>query len=491
MRQARETAQPETYQPAQAGRRHAGHGPAGNGLAQLVNESARGQNLQRMDAMMNGSAQSQALQRMARMANAGARTLPAGQGTVQAKIMIGTDEYAYDGVRKNLKNKNGSETVAPSDKNKSEQWAGDPWIRTYKDAAECKDHIEEKPVNCGLFRDMALWYDLPFKSGTPFVLGENHSTKVTPIMKESGRTGTLLHESFGVVPIGSKVSADKGTAGGLKKTSMESIVAKTLFGVQFHTAESMKPKAPPKHEVENSDDWAWNYSLSAPGKKGKDAQQRPFYKDGAGKRVIQGDSSTGYNSLNTLKRVAQQFDDEAGAYLRNVSVAGKDKAPIRLLKIKMAAWWADMQEISGLYADEKPENKDRREDLEISLDLARAALILDLTKAYGKEYQSEMAAKVTPLDDPLGAKISTFDERKQAAAAAGLEPEMVDSMAMRDLAMLTAIANSQKAGWGDHEMIAMGDVHAKTLGPALKERLKLTVITRDEFAATPYSTPAL
>jgi hypothetical protein len=434
--------------------------------------------------MMNGSAQSQALQRMALMANTGARTLPAGQGTVQAKIKIGLHDYGYDDASGKLKV--GGYTASPADKAKAKAWATDAWKRSYTDAKECVDHIDNKPVTCGLFRDMALWYRLPFKSGTPFVLGELHSTKAGPLMKESNRTGTLLNESHGVVPVGAKATADKGAQDGYKKTSMESAVAKTLFGVTMHTAASMEPKNFAAPRLENSDDWAWNYQGAALGKKGADAQGRLYYLDGK-KRVMQDNpgAATGYNSLNSLERVVTNFDTEAKAYYAKPGVAKTDSDEIRAIHTKLNAWWTDMKAMKDLYVNKQP-----RDVLEASLDAQRTDLMADLKARFDKEYQGEKAAQVTPLGAPGQPKIGAFAER--TAAATGVVPaELVDAMAMRDLAMITAITNAAATGWGDHEMIVMGDKHAQTQGPALRARLGLTVITRDQLAAAPYGTPAL
>ncbi|HEX8956688.1 MAG TPA: hypothetical protein VF798_10450 [Burkholderiaceae bacterium] len=112
-----------------------------------------------------------------------------------------------------------------------------------------------------------------------------------------------------------------------------------------------------------------------------------------------------------------------------------------------------------------------------------------MNKQFKKEYHDEIAEKVAPLDNPEGPKISAFAERMSAAKTAGLPKGLVESMAMRDLAILTAITNTED--WGDHEMIVMGDKHVETLGPAIRERAGLEVISRTEFASAEYSDPAL
>jgi hypothetical protein len=432
--------------------------------------------------MVNGSERVQSLRRMAAIASNSAPRPAA----IQRKVFIEAKPYTFeDGTgRMHGSGENMQHTFTPGDKAKAKQWAADPWERDYASTAEFQDHIGGTPVKCGLFREMALWYRLPFKTGTPFVLGENHSTKVTPIMKESNRHGTILHESNGVIPIKSKTTATKPDGDGFHKTAMESTVAKTLFGVTFHQAKAMKPKAPPNYLTESADVWIGNYAAAKKGK-GTDDMGRPYYEKDTGEKVIQGDATGGYSSVKTLGRVVEQFDLQAQAYI-DVSDKPKPKKAVQEAKDLLATWWTDMQEISEKYKDQVT-NAKRIETLENQLAPAREKLIEKLTALFKAEYKGEIEAKVTPIGNPSGSKINAMDERREAAKTV-LKGAIVESMAMRDLAMLTAIVNTKS--WGDHEMISMGDHHVTTLGPAIKERANLEVIPRAEFSSA-WSKPAL
>ncbi|MFC3176875.1 DUF4157 domain-containing protein [Undibacterium amnicola] len=397
-----------------------------------------------------------------------------GMDGIQRKVLIENKPYSYqDGTeRLHGSGSNMQHTFAPTNKVKAREWSNDSWKRHYESVSEFQDHSSGAPVNVGVFEALGLWYELPFKTGTPFVLAENHSTKVTPIMKESNRRGTILHESNGVIPIKSKEKALKPDApAGFHKTAMESVIAKTLFGVVYHTASRMKPKVAPNYIVESPAIWIEHYAAADEDGKGKDDMQRPYYTNEAGIKVIQGENLAGeYSSINTMKRVKDQFDAEAEDYIAH---SDKERAItyVRTTKEALEVWWTNMLEVSELY--KSPElNADRIAELETAIGTQRTRIIERLKTLFNDEYKTEITTKPEQGDGGL-------EERRQAALAAGLRGELAGAMAMRDLAMLTVILNTED--WGDHEMIAMGATHVQTLKSVIQSRVGLQVITRDEF----------
>lgn len=391
-----------------------------------------------------------------------------GKGSVQRKLMIGKEPYSYQEETERVHNMglDRQRTFAPLHKPKAKEWSSDAWKRQYDNVDEFQDHISAQPVNCGLFPSLGLWYRLPFNPGTPFVLAENHETKVTSIMIESNRKGSILHESNGVIPIKSKEIAQKPDGiTGFHKTAMESVIAKTLFGVVMHSAARMKPVKKADHEKEIASVWLGKYANARV--KGKDEHERPYYENEQGVKVILGeDSDVAYSSINTMLRVKAQFDEEAERYIKDNELA-KPK-PVKFVKETKQAlnlWWAAMLEVRDLYAApvgdaEAIKNKGSE------ITKLRKELIPKLKTLFSEEYKDE---------------IGGLEERKTATALAGRKGELGETIAMRDLAMLTVILNKQKDGWGDHEMIAMGAEHVKNLHAPLTDKAKLKVITREEF----------
>ncbi|MFZ6770668.1 DUF4157 domain-containing protein [Undibacterium sp. Di26W] len=391
-----------------------------------------------------------------------------GKGSVQRKMTIEDQPYSYQEETGRIHNMgmNRQHTFTPSNKPKAKEWSSDVWKRQYADVDEFQDHVSGQPVNCGLFRSLGLWYRLPFNPGTPFVLAENHATKIMPIMIESNRKGSILHESNGVIPIKSKSPEQKPDGvTGFHKTAMESVVAKTLFGVVFHPAEKMKPSEQPGHVTEAPSVWIGKYTNASV--KGKDGFKRPYYKNEQGVKVIQEENAgVAYSSINTMLRVKAQFDEEADKYVEANAITKPEAVKyVKETKAALDQWWTAMLQVRALYAAPDGDAK-AIENIESEITKMREKLIPQLRLLFRDEYKDE---------------IGGLKERKAATKSIGYEGEMGETIAMRDLAMLTVILNQKKQGWGDYEMISMGDAHAETLKAPLTNEAKLEVITRKEF----------
>ncbi|WP_230412377.1 eCIS core domain-containing protein [Undibacterium hunanense] len=393
---------------------------------------------------------------------------PVGKGSVQRKLMIGSEPYSYQEDTEKVHNTapDKESSFIPLVKPKAKEWSSDAWKRQYTNVGEFQNHISGQPVNCGLFPSLGLWYRLPFNPGTPFVLAENHETKVTSIMTESNRKGSILHEGNGVIPIKSKNAAQKpDDPAGFHKTAMESVIAKTLFGVTFHPAAKMKPAKKAEHETELSSVWLGKYANARV--KGKDVHQRPYYQNERGVKVILGENSdVAYSSINSMLRVKAQFDEEADKYIKANEVAKPVPANyVKGTKAALNLWWAAMLEVKDLYAA-PVEDAEAIKNKGSEIATLRKKLIPKLKNLFNEEYKDE---------------IGGLEKRKDAVSLKGLNAEMVETLAMRDLAMLTVILNKKKDGWGDHEMIAMGFEHVKNLHTPLTDEAELQVITREKF----------
>lgn len=393
------------------------------------------------------------------------------QKSVQRKIFIEDNPYLYKEDTQTISNiHNAEDSVAPADKAKAKEFSSDPWKRYYSNADQFNKHISNKPVKVGLLKSMALWYKLPFKPGKPFVLAENHATKISPIMKESNRKGTILHESNGVIPIASKEMAKKGKGDGdYNKTAMESVLAKTLFGVEFHPAISMKPKKI-KHKTQDATAWINSYGTTDSSKTGKDEHGRPYYTNEEGVNVIQ--EGGNYNSIDTLRRVKVQFDQEADSYIEK----GKNetaKVKLGATKTKLDTWLTQMNELADAYKEDETDDIER---LTNSTNVLRTEIISNLKALFKLEYSNK---KEDYLEERKKAVRPVFKKNK-------LDESLDESMAMRDLAMLNIITTTKN--WGDHEIIAMGTLHVETQKDELS-KAGLEVITREEFIKN--SKPAL
>lgn len=404
---------------------------------------------------------------------------------VQRKVLIGNSPYTFDSATNELKplaNNTGAK-VGISNALKGRNWATDPWRRFYRNTQEVKDHIEGRPVKFGLFKELGLWYNLPFETGKPFFLGENHSTKVAPIMKESNRTGTLLSELNGTIPIGQKKIAVRppGRGKNYKRSTMESAVAKLMYGFLKVTPAKMNPRRQRRpRPKEISRDWVKNYERST--QKGKDRIKRPWYKNRRGQKVIQGVPGTvSYDVLNTIRNVMNKFNKHIDLYIQNQS---GNPAPenytteLIRLKAEVADWWAKMQTLNHMYIAGRPAARINQQTATINA--KKNVILKGLEKIYNTTYKNEMRENQA-FEYQLFQGMNNLRNK---------DLTNIKLFSMRDFAMLTAIKEAAK-DWGDHEMIVAGDQHLKTLRNPLKKALpSLLLIPRSKFISQ-YSKNAL
>lgn len=389
---------------------------------------------------------------------------------IQKKIFIKDEPYEYQKGTHRLHNmgKDFQHTFTPDNPKQTEEWSDDLWKRYYKDVTEFQNHASGTPVDVGLYKPLGLWYKLPFNPGHPFLMGENHSTKFAPIMKESNRKGSILNESNGVIPIKQKSPEKKAdpTDASYHKTAMESIIAKTMFGVAFHKAEEFIKPSNDKTEKQDSEEWIKGYNSANKTDRGKDKLSRPFYKENL-KTVIQGEpGKAAYDSTETMGRVKVSFDEEADKYIKNNPLKVVPCKYIQETKDMIGEWWTKILLLQSQY------KVDPNADYTVlmkEIDVLREKILKRLETLFKEEYKTEIASDFTNREAEAG------------KALKGHNADTIKAMAMRDLAMLTTIKAASQ-NWGDHEMIVMGEKHVETQRSEIEKITpKIPIITRSEF----------
>lgn len=184
----------------------------------------------------------------------------------------------------------------------------DPYNRYYESENEFRDHVGGNPVPCGLIKNLALWYRIPFLGSEFFVLGEQHNhLSYSSIVKESNQALPVLGEA-GIIPIDSKNPlVYNGMIGEAPAVSMESVLSKTYFALS--ALEEVMKEVPPKDDFTPESPETWIASVESGidvSREQKNGYCAPYYIDDTKKHQLNDDvaeTEKSYSALNTIKAV--------------------------------------------------------------------------------------------------------------------------------------------------------------------------------------------
>ncbi|MBS1191731.1 MAG: hypothetical protein H6R10_3523 [Rhodocyclaceae bacterium] len=437
-------------------------------LQDLARTSPQATQLEAMQARADASPGVAALQRVESLQGAARE----GDAVVQRKALI-DGEPAWDatGVQYPPGSKD-LQVVNPSKEKK--EAIDDDYVRHYADRAEFDNHLGKQPVDVGLVKDKALWYDLPFSGGF-FVLGEAHNVlSYQTIIGESNQTGKILGEG-GSVPFdhyAEDAATRKGKTPMIKthgadEFAMESPAAKAAYALASLGADIDKEllgsvaATSSGSDVKEFNFEKWNEIYQKvttkngrngrkPPAVGRDDTKRPYFEFRNFKVTLQPDvksKESGYSRNGTAQRVVKELCNALESWQGKQKP--RDQGIDDLIK--------DLNTLLGEFTNWEQRPNNEKKDVR---DGSLAQMIDAVAKLARKEIKDSKITRGSKSGDDLISEQHGHNKTKAK------DTELAKTCTLRDVFMYEAIVNASQDGF---LMAGVGNDHLRNLEKPLKD----------------------